>query len=145
MASLIFLAILASASASTSDPVRRTNPKDSPSSSHCVVWGDGPYYGMKFQNEEDADQKFKLLKTEEMVAVHYDKRFREVQRFQSPRVKAVRWHHLADWCKEEHEVEAPSKGTLEVGVGSAGKVEEFMDLSKHASLMAGDSTPVAAG
>lgn len=146
MARLILLAILASANAiDSSDPVRRSNPKDSPSSSHCVVWGDGPYYGMKFTNEEDADQKFKLVKTEEMVAIHYDKRFREVQRFQSPRVKAVRWHHLADWCKEEHEAEAPSKINLEVGVGSAGNVEEFMDQSKsrQASLMADDSAPAS--
>lgn len=97
---------------------------------------------MKFENEADADQQFKLAKHDELVAIHYDRRFREVQRFQSHRVKSVMWHHLADWCKEDHQVETPSKVSLEAGVSATGKVEDFTEQSKPASLMA--SAPTSA-
>jgi len=124
------------------DPVRRTNIKHSPSQMHCVVWGDGPYFGKKFDNENDAGQQFERVKRDELVAIHYDNRFREVQRFKSPRIRSgFNWHHLGEWCKEDHESEAePATLKLEIGVGATGTVsEELMQRPTQASLIAVDS------
>jgi hypothetical protein len=119
----ITLAVLEHAGAM--DPVRRTNQKAAPSDLHCVAWGDGPYFGRKFHSESEADDRFMQAKREELVAVHYDKRFREVQRFQSPRVTVVSWHQLADWCKENNDVEEPSIQKHEI-VGAAGNMNQVM-------------------
>jgi hypothetical protein len=132
----VLLGWLLSSQARASDPVRRVNQKDSPSNVHCVVWGDGPYFGMKFHDETAAHEQFLKVKRDELIAIHYDKRFREVQRFQSPRVKAVTWHRLADWCKEDHEADAAAGVTpnVDIGVGTTGSMN-WVGQSTPASLL----------
>jgi hypothetical protein len=124
---------------SGSDPVRRTSQRNSPSDLHCVVWGDGPYFGMKSSSESVANERFKKAKTEELIAVHYDKRMREVQRYQSHRVKAVFWHRLTNWCKENNENDAQAEGSVDVD--ASGSVEQFKAQSPPASLLSENVAP----